>query len=62
MEGVLLTLQRFKKNRCRTLTAFILKNLVNVSSSGSGAGIAASSHRDGTVIGTKFSNLYNYFK
>jgi len=36
--------------------------LDNVSSSGSGAGIAASSHRGSTLKGTKVSNLYEYFK
>jgi hypothetical protein len=40
----------------------MLKILDNVSSSERGAGIAASSHRGNTVKGTKFSNLYGYFK
>jgi hypothetical protein len=39
------------------LTAFLLKILDNVSSSGSIAGIAASSHRGSTLKGTKVSNL-----
>ena len=58
----MLTLQRFEENRWRPLTAFVLKILDNVSSSGSVAGIAAYSHRGGTLRGTKFSNLYEYFK
>ena len=33
-----------------------------VSSSGSGAGFAASSHRGTTSKGTKVSNFYEYFK
>ena len=44
------------------LTAFPLKILDNVSSIGSGAGIAASSRRGSTSKGTKVSNLYKYFK
>ena len=58
----MLTLQRFNENRWRPLTAFLLKILDNVSSSGSGAGIVASSHRGSTLKGTKVSNLYKYFK
>ena len=42
--GVLLMWQRFNENCWRPLTAFPLKVLDNVSSSGSGAGIAASGH------------------
>jgi hypothetical protein len=42
----MLTLQGFNENRWRPLTAFQLKILDNVSSSGCGAGIAASSHRE----------------
>ena len=49
-------------NRWRPLTAFPLKNLDNVSSIGSGAGIAASSRRGSTSKGTKVSDLYKYFK
>ena len=37
-------MQRFNENRCRPLTAFPLKSLDHVSSSGSGADIAVSSH------------------
>ena len=47
-------------NRWRPLTAFPLKILDNVSSIGSGAGIAASSRRGSTSKGTKFSNLYKH--
>jgi hypothetical protein len=57
-----LTLQRFNENRWWPLTAFLLKILGNVASSGSIAGIAASSHRGSTLKGTKVSNLYEYFK
>jgi hypothetical protein len=57
-----LTLQRFNKNRYQSLTAFLFKILDNVSSSGSIAGIAASSHRGSTLKGNKVSNLYEYFK
>jgi len=60
--GVLPTLQRFNENRCRHLTAFLLKILDNVSNSGSSAGIAAPSHRGSALKGNKFSNLYEYFK
>jgi len=60
--GALLTLQRFNKNPWRPLTAFLLKILDNVSSSGSGAGRAASSHRGSNLRGHKFSNLYDCFK
>ena len=55
-------LQRFNENRWLTLTAFPLKILDNVSSSGSDAGITASSHRERDPKGTKVSNLYEYFK
>jgi len=55
-------LQRFNKNRWGPLTALPLKILDSVSSSGSGAGIVASSHRWSTLKGTKVSNLYEYFK
>ena len=48
-------------NRWRPLTAFPLKILDNVSSIGSGAGIAASSRRGSTSKGVKISNLYKYF-
>jgi hypothetical protein len=44
------------------LTAFLLKILDNVSSSGNIAGIAASSYRGSTLNGNKVSNLYEYFK
>ena len=60
--GVLLTSQRFNENRWRPLAGFPLKILNNVSSSGSGAGIAASRHKGRTLKGTKVSYLYDYFK
>jgi hypothetical protein len=44
------------------LTAFPLKILENVPSSGSSAGTAASSHRGSNLKGTKVSNFYEYFK
>jgi len=50
------------ENHWQPLTAFPLKILDNVSSSGIGAGINASSHRGCTWKGTKVSNLYDYFK
>ena len=54
-------LQRFNENRWRPFTAFLLKILDNVSSSGSIAGIAASSHWGGSTLkGTEVSNLYKY--
>jgi hypothetical protein len=40
----------------------VASELDNVSSIGSGAGIAASSRRGSTSKGTKVSNLYKYFK
>jgi hypothetical protein len=43
-ERLLLTLRRFNENRWLPLTAFPLKILGSVSISGSGGGIAASSH------------------
>jgi len=55
--GVLLTLQRFKENRWRPLTAFPLKILDRICSSVSGAGIAASSHRGNALRATKVTNL-----
>jgi len=51
-------LQRFNENRWQPLTTFPL----NVSSRGSGADIATSSHWGSTLIGNKISNLYDYFK
>jgi len=42
--------------------AFPLKILDNVSSTGSGAGIAASSRRGSAAKGTKVSNFYKYLK
>ena len=60
--GILLMLQRFNENQWRPLTAFPLKVVDNVSSSGSGAGIAASSHWGSALKGIKVSNLYEYFK
>jgi hypothetical protein len=52
----------FNENHWRSLTAFLSKILDNVSSSGSGAGIVASSHRASALKGTEVSNLYDYFK
>jgi hypothetical protein len=60
--GILLTLQEFSENRRWSSTAFPLKILDNVSSSGSGTGIAASSHCGSALKGIKVSNLYEYFK
>jgi hypothetical protein len=57
-ERLLLTMQRFNENLWRPLTAFPLTILDKVSSRGSTAGIAASSHRGSTLKGTKVSNLY----
>jgi hypothetical protein len=54
--------QRFNENRWRPLTAFPLKILDNVSSSESGAGIAASGQWGSTLKITEFSNLYEYLK
>jgi hypothetical protein len=61
MKQVLKWRQRFNENRWWPLTAFLLKILDN-SSSGSIAGIAASSHRGSNLKGAKFSNFYEYFK
>jgi len=55
-------LQRFNENRWWSLTVFLLKILDSVSSSGSGPGFGASSHRGITLKGTKVSNLYEHFK
>ena len=44
----------------RPLTAFLLKILDSVSSSGGGSGITAFSHWWSTLKGTKVSNLYGY--
>ena len=52
-----MTLHRFNENRWQPLTAFPLKNLDNISSSGSGAGIAATSHRGSALKVTIVSNL-----
>jgi hypothetical protein len=54
--GIFLTLQRFNENRWRPLAAFSLKILDNVSSSGSGIGIAASSHGGGDYQYSKTKN------
>ena len=54
--------QRFNENRWRPLKALPPIILDNVSSSGSGGGIAASSHSGSTLKGTKVSNLHEYFK
>jgi hypothetical protein len=58
----MLMLQRFNVNHWWPLTAFPLMILENVSSRGSGAGIAVSSHRGSPLRGTKVSNLYKYFE
>ena len=55
-------LSKFIENRCRLLTAFLLKILDYISSSGSFAGVVLSSQRVSTLKGTKVSNLYEYFK
>jgi len=60
--GILLILQRLNENCWRPLTAFPLKILDNFSSSGSSAGITASSHRGSTLKGTRVTNSYKYFK
>jgi len=44
------------------LTALPLKILDNVSSSVSGAAIAASSHWGSALKGTRVSNLYDYYE
>jgi hypothetical protein len=49
-------------NSLATLDSISVKILDNVSSIGSGAGIAASSRRGSTSKGTKVSDLYKYFK
>ena len=49
-------------NRWWPLTVFPMKILDNVSSIGSGAGIAASARRGSTSKGTKVSNFYKYFE
>ena len=59
---MLLTLQRFNENQWWPFTAFLLKILDNVSSSGSGAGIAVSSPRGCTLKGPKVSKLYDSSK
>jgi hypothetical protein len=53
-------LQRFNMNRWWPLTAFPMKILDNVSSSGSDAGMTESTGRN-TLQGTKVPNLYDYF-
>jgi len=55
-------LQGFNENCWPPLTAFLLKILDSVSSSGNSAGIIVSSHRGSTLKGAKVSNLYKYFK
>ena len=60
--GVLLMLQRFNENRWQPFTAFPLKALGDVSSSGNGTGIAASSHGGSASKGTTISNLYKHIK
>jgi hypothetical protein len=57
---VLLTLQRFNENRWQPFTAFPLKALGDVSSSGNGTGIAASSHGGSASKGSTVSNLYKH--
>ena len=52
-------LQRFNENRQWPLTAFRLKNLDYMSSSGSSTGIVASTHRGSTLKVIKFSNFTN---
>ena len=55
-------MQMFNENLWRSLTAFLLKILDNISSCGSIAGIVASSHVGSTLNVTKVSNLCGYFK
>jgi len=61
-EAALLCCQGPPAIRWWPLTAFPFKILDNVSSIGSGAGIAASSRMGSTSKGTKVSNLYKQFK
>jgi hypothetical protein len=60
--GILLMFQRLNENHWWPLTAFLLKILDNVSSSGSGSGIAASSHWGQYVEGDQSFKLYGCFK
>jgi hypothetical protein len=59
--GGLLMLRGFSENRWQPLIVFLLKILDNVSSSGSSAGIAASSHSRSAMERNKVSDLYDYF-
>jgi hypothetical protein len=64
LKGRCLPTQSINDNRWRPLTAFPLKILDNVSSSGSSTGIATSSHRGSTFGGLKFqtcTNILNKF-
>ena len=56
------TLQRFNKNRWPSLPAYLLEIVDNVSSSGSGSGIAVPSHTRSSLKGNNVSKLYEYFK
>ena len=58
--GVLLMLQMFNENRWQPFTAFLLKVLGDVSSSGNSTGIAASSHGGSASKGSTASNLYKH--
>jgi hypothetical protein len=62
----LLTCQKFKENRCRTLTALLLMILDNFSSSASGARVAVPSHKGEylqvTEVQTCKNILNNFFK
>jgi hypothetical protein len=55
-------LQKFNENRWWPLTESLLKILDNVSSSGSIAGIAGSSHRGRNLKSTEVSKLDEYLK
>jgi hypothetical protein len=59
--GGLLMLQRFNKNCWWAVTAFPFKILDNVSSSGSGAEITASGHREVLLGELKFQTCKNIF-
>jgi hypothetical protein len=61
-DGFKATLRRFSENRWRALTTFPLEILDIFSSSGSGAGVAASTYRGTNLMLTKVSNLYECFK
>jgi len=55
-------LQRFNENCWWPLTAFLLKILDSVSSSGAVLGSYPASHRGSALKATEVSNLYKCFK